>query len=739
MAKLVDYIFRNSYYKEVQEDHREATEKLTQAYELWLGTVPFPLGEDYKSKEFVHDNIKGIRAIQTWITDANYLLRNKKKAVLWLYHDTYGYTEIPTLNLNEYRFIAKHKTKVVEYADVLTKYNLLTKNYKDAVNRFLNIPPTKRTYDEIKRVVSSERKIKQIADVLNKAKKCMRESPKAWDLFAQDRTIDKIPLPELDSINPDYLSSKEWFLHKWRTNRKLISLILGNDRHNINSFDKETIEEEEDLMVILAGSEINIPDMPEYTIHLQDSKKLKCAILDSVNYGVKCNFSESFSISDFYELRKKLDNVNVSFDEAVSKLKKNEKAVKAYNQEKYGKSVVYIPDYFNCIDESSELYSYISLYKKKEQIEQEFVDKVATDYRRSNFYKGFIKNKWLSKYQEKEYCVTHLDELDKYILDLTQREYASLKTTYPDGVEYCEKYEHPYGLSNYETVYLSKDKIPHWDIVYKKYKRFQTHYPIGLPAFEQFNSYDDGENSAGLTIEEIIECENDIAKFQKEGERIKTTSHFNGDSLINRTCKIYGLQYKLKEWGNVRSIPYYFFYHYYPTRFTDISEESEKARKFIWNFKDGNITRPNAASLVSEKLKETFSSYELESLTLVCIPASSISVNRTRYESFSKRLCFETGMRNAFGKISIIKEKVPAHLSENNETEPAEYSFDRDFFKGSNVILFDDVVTRGRSMDEFKRYITEMGGEVIGAISLGRTYSDYHGNARTPHPYSGKL
>ena len=97
-------------------------------------------------------------------------------------------------------------------------------------------------------------------------------------------------------------------------------------------------------------------------------------------------------------------------------------------------------------------------------------------------------------------------------------------------------------------------------------------------------------------------------------------------------------------------------------------------------------------------------------------------------------------MRNAFLKIEIAKEKTPAHLSPTHESEPAQYSFDTYFFRDAKVILFDDVVTRGHSMAEFRRILeNELDAHVICAISIGRTYSDYYGDNRKPHPYTGTL
>lgn len=185
---------------------------------------------------------------------------------------------------------------------------------------------------------------------------------------------------------------------------------------------------------------------------------------------------------------------------------------------------------------------------------------------------------------------------------------------------------------------------------------------------------------------------------------------------------------------SIIGFPYYFFYYYYPTRFTNVTPTSQRAREMIWNFKDGyNI--PELMNMLKQKLKDTFGDNQ-EQLTLVCIPASTVESNNERYQDFSEKLCSSTGMRNAYSHIHITKEKTQSHLG---GTDKAEYSFDESFFCGANVVLFDDVVTRGRSMKEFRSKLCNLGANIICAISIGRTYSDYYGDNRKPHPYTGTL
>lgn len=678
-------------------------------------------------------------------------------------------------------------------------------------------------------------------------------------------------------------------------------------------------------------------------------------------------------------------------------------------------------------DEYEKLYRNLSgLKQEEERISKElakedliikFEDEILDNSRRAKYYKAFFESV-NTMTDEKSYCATHINDLDRFIDSVIEKEYNEIAGKYPKGLEYYRK---NYSLrASKENIIEKKARIAKLDKAVTRYEELKKKYPVGLPAFEQYHSYDDGKNSAGYTIEEVVEFEDQIEKFEKSAKDASfyknweatqkdfssvcrdlrdselsgwgcykynipfTKIQVNGDevdgnfqvwqmfcdaysesddvdlsnfpsyaqnkddipkllsrssyykervydkilsfidklkekytekneicvifansgeddseklndyhfkylkeqlnergvlyaplrahpltvedqvryvvielistnerlksncaTLINikqgchKDCikknrfecfsnivyisltkgydkaemealnkrKIEEIERKRKEeekkkqeeqerqntiqkakqiannyrdafskffsgystysldyrqaveivnselklrkyhefnsrvknavsgWEDLHGIPYYFFYYYYPTRFTDITVESRRVRNLIYNFKDG-IVNSDVIDIMKRKLTSTFSSDDLSKMTLVCIPASTIENNEDRYSSFSERLCNSLGMRNAFSHITITKEKTQSHLG---GTDAAEYSFDQSFFKDANIILFDDVVTRGRSMSQFKTILERFGARVICALSIGRTYSDYHGDIRYPHPWTGTL
>ena len=188
----------------------------------------------------------------------------------------------------------------------------------------------------------------------------------------------------------------------------------------------------------------------------------------------------------------------------------------------------------------------------------------------------------------------------------------------------------------------------------------------------------------------------------------------------------------LGSWGSrFRSVPHYFFYYYVPTRYTGLSHESQCIRQGIWDFKQGK-NQGFFIDQIERKIRHTFENPSL--LTLVCIPASTTVSNSARFERFSNDLCSRLNMANGFYHVSICKEKTPSHLGGEDS---AAYNFDRSFFYGKKVVLFDDVVTKGRSMYSFIDYLNGVGADVVFCISIGKTFWDRTMDYQVNNPWTG--
>lgn len=225
----------------------------------------------------------------------------------------------------------------------------------------------------------------------------------------------------------------------------------------------------------------------------------------------------------------------------------------------------------------------------------------------------------------------------------------------------------------------------------------------------------------------------ELLKIQKEQQRKHKEQEDQQKKEKEENLRKKRIQLEAAEsntWPMVKGVHHYFFYYYYPIRFDDVTELDWNVRNLIWNFKDGR-SHNKVSQLLTIKLHRVYRE-ALDLLTFVCIPASTREVNHKRYYSFMTDVCNETGMANGYEYITIIKETEPTHLG---GTTSVKYACDKDFFNGRRIILFDDVVTRGRSIAKMKAELENVGAQVIAALSIGYTYSDYYGDNREQHPW----
>ena len=162
------------------------------------------------------------------------------------------------------------------------------------------------------------------------------------------------------------------------------------------------------------------------------------------------------------------------------------------------------------------------------------------------------------------------------------------------------------------------------------------------------------------------------------------------------------------------------FFDYLPTKY-EANPREWKIRKFIWGFKDGKFSR-EAAGIVAGKLREVFGQ-DTQNIVFACIPASSARKNEIRYRSFSDEVCRLAGTANAYHAISIEGSRLAVHETKSAKTvsEVEVINFDKSFFKGKKVVVFDDIITRGYSYARFACMLESFGAQVLGGLFLGKT------------------
>ena len=161
-------------------------------------------------------------------------------------------------------------------------------------------------------------------------------------------------------------------------------------------------------------------------------------------------------------------------------------------------------------------------------------------------------------------------------------------------------------------------------------------------------------------------------------------------------------------------------FDYVPTRYKATQNEW-KVRKFVWGFKDGQYS-DYTAKLVADRINAIYGD-EAKHMVFCCVPASSEEKNEIRYRNFSAKVCELTGAENAFAAVHVEGERLAIHESriakrvQNTEV----ITFDKEFFSGKRVLVFDDIITRGYSYANFACHLEKLGAVVLGGLFLAKT------------------
>lgn len=270
-------------------------------------------------------------------------------------------------------------------------------------------------------------------------------------------------------------------------------------------------------------------------------------------------------------------------------------------------------------------------------------------------------------------------------------------------------------------------------------KEIESHYPNGLriwkeryPMLSSNQRYMVRSRDAISILEDEFVAkekqrkieEKRIAKQKREEQRIRLQSTAK-DVLVR----------KAKSWNKLFLNFYYtWLFYYYPTTCEfEAGPQEWNDRYTIWKFKndpekrispkDHEDTLDDVIPKIIQRLNETFGEEYVQFLTLVCIPASTKAKNAARYGEFSKRLCEETCMENGYEHTHVVRDGLSKNHPENHTGRSIQpvIEFDNDFFRGKNVLLFDDVVTKGGTMLRYKDILKDKGATVIGGMCLGKT------------------
>ena len=164
---------------------------------------------------------------------------------------------------------------------------------------------------------------------------------------------------------------------------------------------------------------------------------------------------------------------------------------------------------------------------------------------------------------------------------------------------------------------------------------------------------------------------------------------------------------------------------YIPKAYRELATEEEKNfSEWVINFKDGQKAQlKEGAQMVISKLRQWYGD-KAKDLVVVPVPCSSMAQYRFRFSYFCVVVANTLGQANPMQHVTILGKRTAAHRNPAHtvvKDDNYEVQVDGDFFNGKKVVIVDDIVSSGRTADDFAKMLEEAGAEVKGGIFFAKT------------------
>ncbi|MGL5622418.1 phosphoribosyltransferase family protein [Cetobacterium sp.] len=161
------------------------------------------------------------------------------------------------------------------------------------------------------------------------------------------------------------------------------------------------------------------------------------------------------------------------------------------------------------------------------------------------------------------------------------------------------------------------------------------------------------------------------------------------------------------------------FRTYYPKRY-NIGFSDRKIRDEIYEFKNG-VSFNKFLIEIKDWFIENYGMYQLNGIVFLPISASNKKVNEKRYKKFCELLCEDLKIENGYDYISIKENSSPNHLKNDIKAKKYEFILNEDKLKGKRLIVFDDILTSGKTLYSLATILEDLNCKIKLAIFLART------------------
>jgi ATP-dependent DNA helicase RecQ len=179
----------------------------------------------------------------------------------------------------------------------------------------------------------------------------------------------------------------------------------------------------------------------------------------------------------------------------------------------------------------------------------------------------------------------------------------------------------------------------------------------------------------------------------------------------------------------INGYPVDIFTTYYPkNRFKNVSNKAIQERELIYSLKKGILEQSHVrilSGIMARHFEDSF-----ENVLLCCIPASTNSLTQLRFRQLLIDVCNKKKILNGYGAIRRFKDRKSMQEVGHEINRIEGIKFNKKTFEERDVVLFDDILTTGKSFTEFSNEISSFNVRSIYGVMFGKTNQGNRYNKR---------
>lgn len=167
------------------------------------------------------------------------------------------------------------------------------------------------------------------------------------------------------------------------------------------------------------------------------------------------------------------------------------------------------------------------------------------------------------------------------------------------------------------------------------------------------------------------------------------------------------------------SYSYTYLKEYLPVRYSATLEQKSD-RQIVYDFKGGScsLSVKNAFADIIRHISQCLNG---SNMRICFIPASSHAKTVLRYKSLAEFLQRETGIPCSISTIETIHDEVSGYLGGKKANPADNFSINSSEVSNMNIILIDDVITRGTTFVRTADKLVANGAKQVVGLFLAKT------------------